>query len=279
MRKKICGVIAIIVILMLSYLLGTGFMKNPNVALGGYYVSEDGSEITLNVGVWTSMGYIRDFKDNGGGVKPHYLTFYSTFGGLNSSLGSKSTFTLELSPNDTEIFFNRTDGGYELVLVKDEVTGQWRRPSETENQQGQAENNDTITYNGKEYLVSELCDATLQWLELSDQERMLSSYFPPEFVSFVDTWGVSLSAENITPTGLIIKCTQSGENPTGELQTGSWYILEEWTQEYGWLPVPCYAEVCWTEEAWLISKNSVTEWEVKWEWLYGTLSEGIKMPI
>ena len=99
-------------------------------------------------------------------------------------------------------------------------------------------------------------------------------YFPPEFVSFVDTWGVSLSAENITPTGLIIKCTQSGGNPTGELQTGSWYILEEWTQEYGWLPVPCYAEVCWTEEAWLISKNSVTEWEVKWEWLYGTLSEG-----
>ena len=249
-------------------------MKNPNVALGSYSVSEDGSEITLNVGVWTSMGYIRDFKDNGGGVKPHYLTFYSTFGGLNSSFGSKSTFALELSPNDTEIFFNRTDGGYELVLVKDEVTGQWRRPSETENQQGQAENKETITYNGKEYLVSELCDATLQWLEPSDQERMLSSYFPPEFASFVDIWGVSLSAENITPTGLTIKCTQSGGTPTGELLTGSWYILEEWTQEYGWQPVPYYAEVCWTEEAWLIPKDSVTEWEVKWDWLYGTLSEG-----
>ena len=277
MRKKICGVIAIIVILMLSYLLGTGFMKNPNVALGGYYVSEDGSEITLNVGVWTSMGYIRDFKDNGGGVKPHYLTFYSTFGGLNSSLGSKSTFTLELSPNDTEIFFNRTDGGYELVLVKDEVTGQWRRPSETENQQGQAENNDTITYNGKEYLVSELCNATLQWLELSDQERMLSSYFPPEFVSFVDTWGVSLTVENITPTGIIIKCTQSGGNPTGELQTGSWYILQEWTQEYGWVEVdnlPLEYELAWTQEAWIIPMNDTCEWEVEWEWLYGSLSEG-----
>ena len=276
MRKKIFGVIAIIVVLMLSYFLGTGFMKNPNVALGGYSVSEDGSEITLNVGVWTSMGYIRDFKDNGGGVKPHYLTFYSTFGGLNSSLGSKSTFTLELSPNDTEIFFNRTDGGYELVLVKDEVTGQWRRPSETENQQGQAENNDTITYNGKEYLVSELCDATLQWLELSDQERMLSSYFPPEFVSFVDTWGVSLSAENITPTGLIIKCTQSGGEPIGELHTGSWYILENWTQEDGWKEMPYVidGEIGWTQEAWMIPMNDTCEWEVNWKWLYGAVPKG-----
>ena len=89
MKKKIIIAIAMIVVLITSFLIGTGFMKNPNAVLGEYTVSEDGSEITLSVRVWTSMGYIRDFKDNGGGIKPHYLTFYSTFGGLNSSLGSK----------------------------------------------------------------------------------------------------------------------------------------------------------------------------------------------
>ena len=73
---------------------------------------------------------------------------------------------------------------------------------------------------------------------------------------------------------MTIKCTQSGGEPTGELQTGSWYILETWTQEKGWHVDACYAEVSWTEEAWLISKDNVTEWEVNWEWLYGTLSKG-----
>lgn len=63
-----------------------------------------------------------------------------------------------------------------------------------------------ISYNGKEYLKSELCDATLQWLELSEQERMLSSYFPPEFMIFEGTWGITLTAENITPTCVTVKC-------------------------------------------------------------------------
>ena len=89
-----------------------------------------------------------------------------------------------------------------------------------------------------------------------------------------ETWGITLIVENVTPTGITIKCTQSGGEPTGELRTGSWYILETWTQEEGWHEDSSHAEVCWTDEAWIISKDSVTEWEVNWEWLYGALSEG-----
>jgi len=74
------------------------------------------------------MGYIRGYKDEGGGVKPHYLKFYSTFGGLNSSFGAKSEFVLELDEDDNEIFFSRSDGGHELVLQKDKETGEWVRP-------------------------------------------------------------------------------------------------------------------------------------------------------
>lgn len=225
MKKKIIMLISIIILLIASFLIGTGFRKRTDVILGDFAVSEDGSKITLHVGVASSMGYIRNFKDKGGGVKPHYLTFYSTFGGLNSSLGSKKTFTLELVPDDTEIYFNRAGGGYELVLVKNEETSEWIRPIEITTQQ--------------------------------DQE-----------------WGITLTAENVTPTSATIKCTQSGGEPMGELKTGSRYILEMWTQEYGWQAVPCYAEIFWTEEAWVISKDRVTEWEVKWERFYGKLSEG-----
>lgn len=128
MKKKIITVIASVVVLIMAFFIGTGFMKNPNVVLTHYSISEDGTEITLNVTVSTPIGYVRSFHDKGGGIKPHYLTFYSTFGGINSSFGAKSTYILKLTPNDTEIYFNRRDGGYELVLVKDEETGQWQKP-------------------------------------------------------------------------------------------------------------------------------------------------------
>lgn len=105
MKKKSIVIIAItaIVVLGLSLLAGSGFRKRPDVVLTDYSVSEDGTKLTFNVGVASSMGYTRGFEDNGGGVKPHYLTFYSTFGGLNSSFGAKSEFELDLAETDTEI--------------------------------------------------------------------------------------------------------------------------------------------------------------------------------
>lgn len=85
------------------------FSKRMDVVLVDYSVSEDGTEITLDVGIPTSTGYIRGFKDNGSGVKPHYLTFFSTFGGINSPIGAEHSFQLELTSDDTEIYFNRPE--------------------------------------------------------------------------------------------------------------------------------------------------------------------------
>lgn len=156
-------------------------------------------------------------------------------------------------------------GKKESYEIGTEITG-------TEN----AQEAETIVYNGKEYLKSELSNATLQWLELSKEEKMFSSYLPPEFMEFEETWGITLTAENITSTSVIIKCVQSGGEPTGELQTGSWYILEQWTQENGWKEMPYVidGEISWTSEAWMIPMEDACEWEVNWEWLYGTIPEG-----
>ncbi|MBQ3095002.1 MAG: zf-HC2 domain-containing protein [Clostridia bacterium] len=118
-----------LIVLLGCCFIGTGFLKRNDVFLVDYSVSEDGTEITLHTGIASSMGYTRGFKDNGGGEKPHYLTFYATFGGLNSTFGAKREFELELDKTDTEIWFNRADGGYELVLQKNETTGEWVRPA------------------------------------------------------------------------------------------------------------------------------------------------------
>lgn len=122
--------ITALVVLLGSYFIGSGFTQRTDVVLVDYSVSEDGTEITFTTAIPTSMGYTRGFENNGGGVKPHYLTFYRTFGGLNSSFGAKYEFNLELDKTDTEIWFNRADGGYELVLQKNTETEEWVRPTE-----------------------------------------------------------------------------------------------------------------------------------------------------
>lgn len=134
MKKKMMAVIIVVGVLVAAFLISTGFHKRTDVVLFDYSVSEDGTAINLGVQVSSSMGYVRGFKNNGGGIKPHYLTFYSTFGGLNSSFGTVNSFVLELEPDDAEIYFNRPNGGYELVLVKDESTGEWIRPKEESEQ-------------------------------------------------------------------------------------------------------------------------------------------------
>lgn len=96
----------------------------------------------------------------------------------------------------------------------------------------------------------------------------------PESVE--DPWGITLSAEDVTAEGLTLVCTQSGGNPTGELQTGTPFWLEVSTDD-GWIPFPYVdpeTEIAWTMQAFLIPKNDRTEWNIGWSYLYGTLQPG-----
>ncbi len=138
MKKVILIIFTCVAALIASFLIYTGFTRNPNVALAYFSVSEGGTEMTLDVFVGTSIGYVRGFKDTGEANR-HFLTFYSTFGGINSSFGARNTFTLEIAPEDTEIYFNRSVGDYELVLVKDEKTGQWINLYDRKSYQNEAE--------------------------------------------------------------------------------------------------------------------------------------------
>ena len=86
-----------------------------------------------------------------------------------------------------------------------------------------------------------------------------------------DNWGITLSVKNITANGATVVFSQSGGNPTGELNTGSYYRLEYKNEE---MAFAVEGDVAWTAEAYMIKKDGETEMDVNWEWLYGTLEPG-----
>lgn len=105
--------------------LGSGFVKRTDVVLGGYMLAEDGASITLQAGPAGSMGYIRESVTEQDG-DALYVSFYTAFGGLNSSIGAKDTFTLPVDPACRVICFDRGDGEYAPVLQRDAATGEWQ---------------------------------------------------------------------------------------------------------------------------------------------------------
>lgn len=127
MKKKVFPVIGVILILALAYFwVSSGFIKNTSVFINDYTVSSDGKKITVNVGVSSSMGFIREVKvhqQQGGKL---YLDCYSAFGGLNGRIGAKDTFTFLLSEDTSSIAVYRNSDCYETVLVKN-ADGLWQR--------------------------------------------------------------------------------------------------------------------------------------------------------
>lgn len=122
MRKQI-GIIILSLIVVSSLLLLSTGRKIAGVMLNDYSVSKDGKVMTLRVGVASSIGYIRTLKESQGENKK-YIAFYSTYG-LNSKIGAKSEFQIDLNPSCNEIYFYRGNDGYELILYKNEDSKNW----------------------------------------------------------------------------------------------------------------------------------------------------------
>ena len=87
--------------------------------------------------------------------------------------------------------------------------------------------------------------------------------------------GITLHAEAVTDVGMTLVCTQSGGNPSGELQTGSPFWLEVRGSDGCWRKAETYElEFAWTEEAYPIPANDTVRWEIDCSWLYGSLPDG-----
>ena len=125
----------------------------------------------------SSAGYIRGYYDDGGGVKPHYLTFYSTFGGINSPFGAKSEFELDLNENDTEIYFCRANGGYELVLQKNVDTGEWAKQASVQTEPSVIKIYEvTNSEFAEEYFENDQLVTMVRYYEMSDGTWKTNDY-------------------------------------------------------------------------------------------------------
>ena len=101
---------------------------------------------------------------------------------------------------------------------------------------------------------------------------------PASDAGFPD-WGLTLSVENVTSTGLTLVVTQEGGNPTGELNTGepyrlitlvdgTWKTVEE-------LPLPEGVDGrAWNSIAYFLPKGETREFDINWEWMFGELPSG-----
>ena len=101
-----------------------GFQKRTDVYLQKFSVSDDGSVITMQMFPVGSMGYIRAMETKQIGDEIH-CSFYSCFGGLNSSIGSEYRFDIQPDDSAERIYFDRGTSPDVLVLERDPDTGVW----------------------------------------------------------------------------------------------------------------------------------------------------------
>lgn len=122
MGKKIVFLLIVFVFIIIFFVVTGG--KRADVMLQDFSVSEDGTKLQLNTTLASSMGYTRKMK-----VKQSednlYLTFYSTFG-FNNAMGAKNEFEVTLNSSCQEIYFDKGNGEYKLVLQKNAETNDWK---------------------------------------------------------------------------------------------------------------------------------------------------------
>lgn len=125
-KKIIISVLVVILVIITGCFLSTGGART-DVVLRDFSFDEKCNQMTIKVGVSSSAGYIRKMKRTSGSINGYY-TFYSTFG-INSKLGAKDTFEIQLDNNVDEIFFYTGEKGYTKVLEKNEK-GVWVKVSD-----------------------------------------------------------------------------------------------------------------------------------------------------
>lgn len=94
-----------------------------------------------------------------------------------------------------------------------------------------------------------------------------------ELIQTDDSWGIALSSTNVSNTGLTLICSQNGGEITGELQTGEKYWIEE-KVDGKWQELSTPEKPIWQDLSYTIKMQNLTQWDIQWSDLYGTLPQG-----
>ena len=124
--KKYVAIIGILIITLMGlYVIGSGFRKMSQVYISDYEVSKDGTQMTIRVGVPTSIGYTRKISTTQKPDGTLCLDVYAAFGGINGSIGAKSEFIVPLKDETSVIAIYRSKDYYDPVIRKSE-NGEWQ---------------------------------------------------------------------------------------------------------------------------------------------------------
>ena len=87
--------------------------------------------------------------------------------------------------------------------------------------------------------------------------------------------GIRLYTKDVTPDGATVVFKQTGGDAAGTLQTGEWFVLER-KDGSRWIELETnpLIDFAFYSVAYMINKDDLTELEVKWNWLYGSLDKG-----
>ncbi len=124
MKKRIIIFSVAAILLLATFVIGSGFLKVGTVYVQDVSVSEDGQEITVEIENASSAGAVRKavIRQQEGGKL--YVDFYAAFGGINGTLGAQTAFTFPLKEDTAVIGFYRSPNAYEVVLQKN-ADGNW----------------------------------------------------------------------------------------------------------------------------------------------------------
>lgn len=147
---------------------------------------------------------------------------------------------------------------------------------------------DFISFKGKNKGVVALTYSVEDWWpDYKDQvlEILDTLVFTPEDAgkaenlshedSKLENLGLTLEISDVTPAGGKLMFRQSGGSPTGDLDFGTDFVIER-KENGAWQEVPVAQEgnYAFDAVAIMIKKEAVTEYETKWEWIYGELGPG-----
>jgi len=92
--------------------------------------------------------------------------------------------------------------------------------------------------------------------------------------TWAEDWGIHMTVENVSSTGLTLIISQSGGIAEGRLETGADYYLERSDDGMFWDPVTTFEEPVWDMMSRILHSGEDLKFELDWSWLYGTLEAG-----
>ncbi len=87
-------------------------------------------------------------------------------------------------------------------------------------------------------------------------------------------WGITLRAENATPTGAKIILSQNGGYLPNRLIYGSSYGIQKYENDQ-WVDVEPLQELFWTTVAYSVPLNDSVSWNINWSNTFGALEPGL----